>query len=84
MSFQQSGFSAKCCAAKLKPEVHNMSRIMRKPAFCIYDFSIKNYVVDCKFCHDKDILKSTHSMTVFYGELTKIILKLSSNTHLIY
>ena len=62
MSFQQSGFSAKCCAAKLKPEVHNMSRIMRKPAFCIYDFSIKNYVVDCKFCHDKEILKSTHSM----------------------
>ena len=54
MSFQHSGFLAKCCAAKLKPEV--------KPVFCIYDFSIKNYVVDCKFCHDKEILKSTHSM----------------------
>ena len=35
---------------------------MRKPAFCIYDFSIKNYAVDCQFCNEKEILKSTHSM----------------------
>ena len=42
------------------------------------DFSIKTYVAGT---HDEAILMSTHNM--FYGELTKIILELSSNTLLI-
>ena len=67
--FWRSVFPAKwlfgkvlCSQTLARGSCYDMSHVMRKAAFCIYDFTIKNYVVDCQFCHDKEILKSTHSM----------------------